>query len=124
MSFVMELHLMAQKNKLSSKKVFLQIQRLLFSRDFPILFQQSYVRTPLCHCFGRDSYVIDSLHFRGMLYVAVVKPTKSHPGQDHLVRTQNFPKNKHFLPLHTNTCMCVSRTKKFYVLEKFCVRTK
>ena len=30
----------------------------------------------------------------------------------HLVRTQNFPKNEHFLPPDTHTYLCVSGDKK------------
>ena len=34
-------------------------------------------------------------------------------GVIHLVRTQNFPKNKHFLPPDTQTYRCVSGGKKY-----------
>ena len=42
----------------------------------------------------------------------------------HLIRTQNFPKNQHFLPPDTHTYVCESGGKKCYFFEKFCVRTK
>ena len=42
----------------------------------------------------------------------------------HLLRSQNFPKNLHFLPLGTHTYVCVSSGKKCYFFGKFCERNK
>ena len=35
--------------------------------------------------------------------------------------TPNFPKNEHFLPPDTHTCMCVSGGNKCLFFGKFCV---
>ena len=45
-------------------------------------------------------------------------------GVIHLVRTQNFPKNKYFLPSDTHTYVGVSAGKKWKFFGKFCARTK
>ena len=42
----------------------------------------------------------------------------------HLVRTQNFPKNQHFLSPDKRTYVCVSGGKKCWFFGKFCMRTK
>ena len=36
----------------------------------------------------------------------------------HLVRTQNFPKHKHFFTPNTHTCVCVSGSKKWVNLNE------
>ena len=42
----------------------------------------------------------------------------------HLVRTQKFPKNYHFLPPVMYTNQFLSGIKKFWLFGRFCVRTK
>ena len=42
----------------------------------------------------------------------------------HFVTTQHFPKNQHFLPPHTHTCLCVSGGKKRWFFGRFCKHTK
>ena len=41
----------------------------------------------------------------------------------HLMCTQNFPWNKHFLPPDTHTYLWKSESKKYYFFGKFCVHT-
>ena len=56
--------------------------------------------------------------------VSIYKTFICNAGVIHLVRTQNFPKNQHFLPPDMHTYVCVSWGKKCWFFGKFCVRTK
>ena len=64
---------------------------------------------------------VEQILVEKQLLVHLLKNNRSETfGIIHLVRTQNFPKNQHFLPPDAHTYV----SKKCWFFGKFCVRTK